>query len=1626
MAIKCRIGGGSVLGDDGKMHESKLYDQLSEMLVDKQVDVNGVSMKYADFVYRRVISGEFKTRYPDLGIVINDGEPTLKSVNEVFFDIEYDQQKVQSYLNTKLQDAYLNASEGFDKSEVGKMNACILFNESNSFGLSGKYVAKPFVNGVRIVHDNNGTLYNKKLKRVRDVLKNISLAFSSAGVDPFVIQMNIAKITGDWTIMDDGDNLLIETISKGLRKFCEIAKSKKRGSSFITQDITDLIFTLASNNGNFVVDPEKHTTLASRLLKYYQRKNPRMSNSELNYLAKRNISNALSNTSKISYDSTIMEKVVNAMFNYTSNVDESKLLPVNEAGESEISKLNVINSNKTKSLLDEIKKIIIKRQNLYENRLGNNSDDADYQVIEQQRKLIRLFDVANEIGFEKLRRKKDIQGTLEQYKAFLLMESVDTALSDLERIRKDLIDLYNMEDNDILLNQKCKKLNIINDYIESYRLFCNLMNKSAVEEALVELGLEGDELNDTLEQISERVNAVRGIVEALKPDYINSNNTDYFKKNERDTITYWHVMLPTQLSVLQEVCPEGAILRLNGEIVDLKSLLHYYNGDVKQLQLWVHSVANTNDDLMKMYDQVIKKSKHDRDSEIIEIREKIIAAARKLKNTGWSRRHEFMYEHDTDGSLVTEYTGRPKYISHIVWDNYWKALNKYRDMVNNDPDMETDTDENGVTIYLDKEEAQQKRDRYIKEWIDNNTEVKYGRRFPRVDEYGSDAYKKLSDEEREFYDVFMDAKYKMDRHLGLSSNDSLSAIMVEKTGIQTLMSSRGTTEWFKDIWAWMGRKFTPNDNDLEFGDSYTIKDFSGRDLRFIPIRYSSRNFDNALSSYSMDCVTNLLMYSRMALSHKYLGRTANVLENARAIMSNRKKLVGNKMIVQKATGSVANEEIINEGISSQMSSRFDDMLDMQIYENYRKNKTKGQVFSDIGMGFVSSIQLAANFFAQLTNVVQGLTQTLIESAARENFNPKNVATGISIYVANMPSMIVDAFANKVPRSKMLMMIEQFDMLQDSKALTDIKYHNRMGNLTMLLSPYLLQHLGEHFLQTISALSIMDKKKIYMHTGKFDKDGNEILKPISLYSAYERYDNNGSPSLRLKAYKYTDSNGNQVKSSEYVYMREYDTYDEYGDVKEYRTGDGVQKVYSGRQTKRGVEKKVIVSKDELRRRIADQENPIIKDINDSRLLNDGEISELNLQYRYKRNIAAVNQQMHGIYNEEDMNKLSMYALGRWVLMYRKYMAPSFYKRFSNEQYNYDLQSDVMGMSRKSVDVAVSNIKSITMDAIKQSIREHKFSIVNKKYVRNVSANTRRVTAQLLLLYLNQQLIEMLEYRGYDDDEDDYFNQLMLLLAYRNRAETAMLAPEAFVVTSTISLINLISCGLFDSEKGLVSGYPVEILTSWLAILDSPIAGVTTVSSATSAISAMADYSSFKRRSSKNDYTNMSARSFSKLPKDAKIKIYYYLNNEDYSFIKKNVDEYLDLISEDDLKRTGDMYNELSKEERQSILNSIENGPTYARDAFKGVVPVLSPLKKSKHPENQLNYYQREFLSDRLRQTRMYSSFTMFNEDEQATLKNLGYNKNNWNDLTTPQRIEIGSMVSGGIKDIPPYEESVGSE
>ncbi len=141
------------------------------------------------------------------------------------------------------------------------------------------------------------------------------------------------------------------------------------------------------------------------------------------------------------------------------------------------------------------------------------------------------------------------------------------------------------------------------------------------------------------------------------------------------------------------------------------------------------------------------------------------------------------------------------------------------------------------------------------------------------------------------------------------------------------------------------------------------------------------------------------------------------------------------------------------------------------------------------------------------------------------------------------------------------------------------------------------------------------------------------------------------------------------------------------------------------------------------------------------------------------IKALNQKLHGIYNDVDRSAIQKWTMGRMALMFRKWIKPGINRRFDPKRYDYSLDKEVEGMYITSWNF---------LKKVKGDLRS--VMTIYNELTPGEQANIRRTALELSYMIGAALLAAILEAQ-IDDDDDE---KLLAFTAYQfNRMQTDLM-------------------------------------------------------------------------------------------------------------------------------------------------------------------------------------------------------------------------------------------------------------
>lgn len=534
--------------------------------------------------------------------------------------------------------------------------------------------------------------------------------------------------------------------------------------------------------------------------------------------------------------------------------------------------------------------------------------------------------------------------------------------------------------------------------------------------------------------------------------------------------------------------------------------------DVGILTRLFSSLANSPSLILKMVDQIVKRSNDNRRNKVFEERRKIIALGKEYVDSTGSSDFSWFYEKLQNGERSgyyiseTNYGEYDKYYKEIVASkkDYWmpngvfdkakyievmkefeQVQEEHNDFHNPEWDKLSQSQKDFATKYRILKE--QLDDKMFYE-IENNKDG-FPDNYDLGDFYGG-AYKHQKEEEKK-------------------RKRSLKTVKIEKSLINKLKSSKTAKDVIKEIGREFKEMFTKTSSDTASDDSgiLYLTDFEGKRVYDVPRLFTRKKETESEENMSMDPISTLIAYAD-ASENRYEKLQITGMIDVITDIVNRRKLA------DKSTGQTLFQKIktnfgewslpiVNNGDQSNISKMLQDYKESQIYGMWNNdmgniagtNISKDKVLN-AALSQTALTGMALNVLGGISNVDTGRAMMRIESIAGEFFTLKDVAKADVLYAKEIGGVIADA-GELVKSTKLGVFIEQFNVLQEYE--TEVLHTefdtNRFARCCSEQGLFILNNLGEHYLQTRTALSVA------MSTKLKDKDGKEI----TLYDAMELVD-----------------------------------------------------------------------------------------------------------------------------------------------------------------------------------------------------------------------------------------------------------------------------------------------------------------------------------------------------------------------------------------------------------------------------------------------------------------------------------------------------------------------------------------
>lgn len=686
----------------------------------------------------------------------------------------------------------------------------------------------------------------------------------------------------------------------------------------------------------------------------------------------------------------------------------------------------------------------LKRLKIYQSRTGDTSFDV------AQAELIESLE-------ESLISKSYLQGVA------TFLESARNTLSNLDTR------LNNINSSSHTVKEKASILRNVRNYIYSYSRMVEEINSVLVEEEL-----KGDAADREWLKFKARVEECTTLTKTL------------FNKYEK-------IAYPLFLDFIKPFTSHKLVVpfgKYKGQEITIdEDFLKKASKDITMFDLWLDSMADSSDHMLRVLDQIVKTRKEEARLDTIDIMKELQAAAIELEQSG-IKDTSWMFELDESGNK----TGN--YIQELNWGKYKQAE---KEMYKN---LEAKYGKNP------KGEDIAKWHKERTEWFKNNREYKTINdatfSFPKQSIYGNKVFASLTPAQRKYYDTVIKIKEKLDSYLPDNYTNLHNAVKIRKDLIERIKSSSSIKDVGIQFVENIKDSFLQRSDDTEFGTKSTLIDFENKEVQVLPIYYTKLRPGENVNDISTDVTSTMSAYADMALNYREMSKVIDILEVGRTILHRRDigQQAGDKILTEDFTilGHTIKTPLNKKGNQSNFGLRLDTFFDMQIYNKQSKDEgtfgntqiSKAKTANVLNM-LTSLGSMALSATSAAANATVGNLMMQVEAASREFFTHKDLIKGDAQYFASLSSFLGE-IGSRVHTSKLYLWNELFDITQDFDThIKDIEFdRKKLSKLFSLNSLYFMSHAGEHWMHLRTSLAVANNTKMK------DKQG----KIVSLWEAME--------------------------------------------------------------------------------------------------------------------------------------------------------------------------------------------------------------------------------------------------------------------------------------------------------------------------------------------------------------------------------------------------------------------------------------------------------------------------------------------------------------------------------------------
>lgn len=368
---------------------------------------------------------------------------------------------------------------------------------------------------------------------------------------------------------------------------------------------------------------------------------------------------------------------------------------------------------------------------------------------------------------------------------------------------------------------------------------------------------------------------------------------------------------------------------------------------------------------------------------------------------------------------------------------------------------------------------------------------------------------KLSQKENEFLDYMLSVAKESNNNYGIDAKSLKKTLLgaefyklpSQHKEMITHIKNGGIVKYGKEMF---NDTFKLRTDDTAYGEQSDSKDskntfmvytdISGKEIKYVPIHHRG-----AIEKkyQSIDLPTLYAVEYQNSVKFREKSKVSSDLNMFIDVISE------NKFIKKKGVGArwitgAAGVTVEYSKENANLLKMLETMMNNRIYDKTKEYLGKvGPVdvakIEGFVRGITSQASMALNVISAPVNVITGKTQSLLENLRDPNLSLDNIKKAEKFFANNIGGTIDDLGRN-VYKSLPNQLLFQYGGIMGTDILQNNFEKNKVLALTNTKWMYMMQEGGEHWIQSVHTMSILDSAKILDEKGNYlDKDGNITTK-----------------------------------------------------------------------------------------------------------------------------------------------------------------------------------------------------------------------------------------------------------------------------------------------------------------------------------------------------------------------------------------------------------------------------------------------------------------------------------------------------------------------------------------------------